>query len=415
MTRAHTDVDVVIVGAGIVGLATAYAWHRSNPARRVLVLDKEAHVAEHQSGRNSGVIHAGVYYAPGSAKARLCREGRDAMLAFCREQDIRHEVCGKVVVATTTAELGRLDDLRQRCRANEVEVRLLDRRQLAEREPFVDGLAALLVPSTAIVDYREVCEVLARTLMLGGVEVRTGCEVLAIREAAAIVTVDTPQGAVTAQVLVNCAGVHSDEVARTADPSGQAAGPTILPFRGEYFELRAQRRHLVRHLVYPVPDPRFPFLGVHFTRDVHGGIHAGPNAVLALGREAYTWRSSDGREALAMARRGSTWRLAGHHARTGAAEVARSLSRARFTRALQRLVPDVRAEDLVPAPAGIRAQAVDRHGRLLDDFAFAATARTLHVINAPSPAATASLAIGAQIAGRIHGDGRSGGALGVAH
>jgi L-2-hydroxyglutarate oxidase len=400
MTPSATDVDVVIVGAGILGLATARAWHRSNPEGRVLVVDKEPRVAAHQSGRNSGVIHAGVYYAPGSDKARLCRDGRDAMLAFCREHGIRHEVCGKVVVATSTAELGRLDDLRQRCRTNGVEVHVLDRRQLAAREPFVDGLAALLVPATAIVDYREVCDVLAATLASDGVEVRTGYEVLAIHERDDAVTVDTPRGTITAQVLVNCGGVHSDQLARVAERTGRVA-TTILPFRGEYFELRAPRRHLVRHLVYPVPDPRFPFLGVHFTRDVHGGVHAGPNAVLALGREAYTWRSSDVREAMAIAREPSTWRLAGHHARTGAAEVLRSLSRARFTRALQRLVPDVRADDLVRAPAGIRAQAVDPHGRLLDDFAFTATSRTLHVINAPSPGATASLAIGAQIAGRI--------------
>ena len=394
--------DVVIVGAGIVGLATARAVLQDDASAHVVIVEKEGHVAAHQSGHNSGVIHAGVYYKPGSSKAALCRDGRAAMIDFCAEHGIDHELCGKVVVATSTEELPRLEQLRDRSVANGLEVHLLDRRSLAELEPHADGLAALHVPATGIVDFREVCRVLAADVVARGAELRLGTAVTSLEETDDGVIVGTTGGVLRGRALVNCAGLHSDRVARLVGADHQDTGRTaILPFRGEYHELVPDRAHLVRHLIYPVPDPRFPFLGVHFTRDIAGQVHAGPNAVLALGRESYRWGTivpGDVREAVGRA---ATWRLARRHYRTGAAEVLRSLSTTAFVRALQRLVPDVRAEDLVRAGAGVRAQAVAPDGSLLDDFAFMQTRHTLHVLNAPSPAATASLAIGHHIAGRV--------------
>lgn len=405
-TPAGTAADVVIVGAGIVGLATARALLHHDPAARVVVLEKEDHVAAHQSGHNSGVIHAGVYYKPGSSKAALCRDGRAAMIDFCAEHGIAHEVCGKVVVATSAEELPRLEQLRERSIANGLDVRLLDRQGLAELEPHADGLAALHVPATGVVDFREVCRVLAADVTARGAELRLGTAVTAIDEAPDEVIVGTSDTTIRTRLLVNCAGLHSDRVARLVGADHTGAGRTvILPFRGEYHELVPQRAHLVRHLIYPVPDPRFPFLGVHFTRDIAGAVHAGPNAVLALGRESYRWRTIVPRDVAEALGRPATWRLARRHHRTGAAEVLRSASTTAFVRALQRLVPDVRAADLVRAGAGVRAQAVAPDGTLLDDFAFVQTDRTLHVLNAPSPAATASLAIGAHIADRVRGLG----------
>lgn len=398
--------DVVIVGAGIIGLATARAILLDDRAARVVILEKEDHVAAHQSGHNSGVIHAGVYYKPGSAKAALCRDGRTAMIDFCAEHGIDHELCGKVVVASSTEELARLELLRERSNANGLAVHLLDRRGLAELEPHADGLAALHVPATGVVDFREVCRVLAADVVARGAQLRLSTGVDSITEAPDQVAVGTSEGPIHAGSLVNCAGLHSDRVARLVGADHDVSGRTsILPFRGEYHELRPERAHLVRHLIYPVPDPRFPFLGVHFTRDIAGQVHAGPNAVLALGRESYSWSTVVLRDVAEAFARPATWRLARQHYRPGAAEVLRSASTKAFVRALQRLVPDVRAEDLVRAGAGVRAQAVAPDGTLLDDFAFVQTDRTLHVLNAPSPAATASLAIGQHIADRVRGLG----------
>ena len=397
------DADVVVIGAGIVGLATARAWLRSHPASRVLVLDKEDRIAAHQSGRNSGVVHAGIYYAPASLKARLCRDGRAAMLAFAREHGIAHEVCGKVVVATRPAELDRLDQLERRGAANGLAVERLDRRGLLELEPHADGVAALHVPATAIIDYRAVCEALANVIGSAGGSVRLSCSVTALDERSDHVRVATDAGTITAGRVVNCSGLHSDELATSSDRAARRAPDrvTIVPVRGEYYELVPDRRHLVRNLIYPVPDPDLPFLGVHFTRDVDGGVHAGPNAVPALGREAYAWRSGDRREVQAMVREPGVRRVARRYWRTEVGEVVRSLRKQSFVAALARLVPDVRGDDLVPAPAGIRAQAVTHDGRLLDDFSFRDTDRITHVVNAPSPAATASLAIAEEIVHRM--------------
>ena len=394
-----TDADLVVVGAGIVGLAVARSWLRRHPGDAVVVLDKEDRVAAHQSGRNSGVIHAGVYYAPGSLKARLCREGRAELLAFARMHAIDHEVCGKVVVATRPDELERLDELERRCRANDLAVERIDRRRLGELEPHAEGIAALHVPATGIIDYPAVCSALATEVAELGGTVRLSCEVRRLDERSDAVHVVTGTDTVVATRAVNCAGVHSDELAEGAAGRDGTTRPrvTIVPVRGEYYELIPERRHLVRNLVYPVPDPELPFLGVHFTRDIHGGVHAGPNAVPALGREAYRWGEVDPREVVALARERGVRRVARRYWRTEVGEVRRSLHKRSFVEALARLVPDVSEDDLVPVAAGIRAQAVTEDGRLLDDFAFTETARILHVVNAPSPAATASLAIAEQI------------------
>jgi L-2-hydroxyglutarate oxidase len=397
------DADLVVVGAGIVGLAVARAWLRRHPGTDVVVLDKEDRVAAHQSGRNSGVIHAGVYYAPGSLKARLCRVGRLALLDFAAEHGIDHEVCGKVVVATRPDELARLDELEVRCRANGLGVERVDRRRLLELEPHVDGVAALHVPETGIVDYRQVCAALADEIRSAGGTIRLSDAVEAIERRPTGADVLAARGVVRARQVVNCGGLRSDQLAAPSAPP-RDAGPervTIVPVRGEFYELVPERRHLVRNLVYPVPDPALPILGVHFTRDIGGGVHAGPNAVPALGREAYRWGSVDLHDVGALAREPGVRRVARRYWRTELGEVVRSLSKSAFVRALARLVPEVRADDLVRAPAGIRAQAVTGDGQLLDDFAFRADGPVLHVVNAPSPAATASLAIAEEIVDRL--------------
>lgn len=389
---------MVVVGAGIVGLATAAALGRSRPDVAVTVIDKEAGPARHQSGRNSGVVHSGVYYPPGSHKARLVARGRDLLEGYCAAREIRLERCGKVIVATTTDEVGRLAALAARATAADVPTRVLDRRALAEREPWVRAVAALEVPSTGVCDFPAVCRALLDDVLARGGAVHWSAPALHLHEGPGSVVVRTPALELTADAAVVCAGVHGDRVAAAL---GLDTGVRMLPFRGEYHVLRASADHLVRHLVYPLPDPTFPFLGVHLTRGVDGGVHVGPNAVPALGREAYRWRDLSVADTWEIAQRPGTWRLARRYWRTGAAEIRRSLDRRALLAAVRRLVPDVGPGDLVAAPAGIRAQAVDRRGRLLDDFAFADTARCVVVLNAPSPAATASLAIGEEIAGRL--------------
>jgi L-2-hydroxyglutarate oxidase len=389
--------DIVVVGAGIVGLATARALVRRRPTARLVVVDKAPRVAAHQSSHNSGVLHSGVYYAPGSLKARLCVEGRAALERLCTAWGVPWRRCGKVIVATSVDELARLDELRRRADANGIEARLVDRRGLAELEPWADGVAALHVPATGIVDFAAVCRALADDLTDRGVELALGEEVTGVERRADGVVVRTSAGRRRARGLVNCAGLHSDRLARLA---GARPPVRIVPFRGEYHELAPEGDHLVRALVYPVPDPRFPFLGVHLTRGLDGRVHAGPNAVPALAREGYRRRDVDRATVLALATDGATRRLARRYWRTGAEELWRSWSRRRLARALQRLVPDLRAEDLRPSGAGVRAQAVRPDGSLVDDFAFAETPRAIHVLNAPSPAATAALAIGGMIAAR---------------
>ncbi|WP_037574002.1 L-2-hydroxyglutarate oxidase [Phaeacidiphilus oryzae] len=392
------DCEVAVVGGGIVGLATAYAIGRRSPGTRVVVLEKEPRPAAHQTGRNSGVIHSGLYYRPGSLKARYAVRGAREMVAFCREYGVPHEVTGKLVVAVDRAELPRLHALAQRGRDNGIPLRELGATQIADYEPRVAGVGALHVETTGICDYAAAAERMAE--LAGeryGMRLRTGSAVEAVAVRPDGVTVVTGLAELRARVLVNCAGLQSDRVALMA---GYRPPVRILPFRGEFFELAKERRELVRGLVYPVPDPALPFLGVHLTRDVHGGVHVGPNAVPALAREGYGWTTARPRDLAEEAAWPGTWRLARRHWRAELAELHHSLSKRAFTRAVRRLLPEIAAEDLVPAPAGVRAQAVTRDGALLDDFAFGEQERAVHVLNAPSPAATASLPIGREVADR---------------
>ena len=387
------DCDLLVVGAGIVGLASAVEAQRRRGGQ-VLVLDKEPAPALHQTGRNSGVVHSGLYYAPGSAKASLVARGRRLLAEASRSGAFRVEWCGKVVVAGGVTELEALAELERRGRANGVELRRIAPRELAEIEPHAAGVAALHVPGAGITDFSAVARWLGEQLTANGGALRVGAEVRSIEplgRAAAPhgLRVGTTSGTVTTRTLVNCAGLHSDRVARLA---GADTDVRILPFRGEYQQLTEAARPLVRGLVYPVPDPRWPFLGVHLTRMIDGSVHVGPNAVLALGREAYE-RQVDPAELRSLARSTGLRRLAARYWRTGAAELLRSRSRRLLLDEVRRLLPELGPDDLVPAASGIRAQAISADGTLLDDFAFATAPRSVHVLNAPSPAATASLAI----------------------
>lgn len=386
--------DVAIIGGGIVGLATAWTLARGRGSLRVVVLEKESSLARHQTGRNSGVVHSGIYYKPGSLKAQTCRRGKELLETFCRENDVAFEACGKVVVATEPRELPQLDKITERARANGVACERIDATRLRELEPHAAGIAALHVPETGIVDYVGVCEKLAAGIRLRGGEVFTETKVTALHARPSGVTLATTRGEFDARLAINCAGLHSDRILQA---TGEQRPARIVPFRGEYFELVPDAHELVRNLIYPVPDPNFPFLGVHFTRMVRGGVECGPNAVLALSREGYHWddiRLSELADALGYI---GFWRLAAANWRTGSGEVWRSISKRAFTKALQRLLPDIRAKHLVPAEAGVRAQALARDGSLVDDFLVRESGRVVHVLNAPSPAATASLAIGENI------------------
>jgi (S)-2-hydroxyglutarate dehydrogenase len=389
--------DLVVVGAGIVGLATARAALLAKPNSRVVVLDKESSLAGHQSGRNSNVIHAGVYYRPGSEKARLCVAGRQAMVNYCADHGIAHEICGKVVIATDQAERARLDDLEKRCVANGVNVRRVGLAGLREIEPHAAGIDALHVLDTGITDYSAVCRSYAAEIVAMGGEIKLGTALVRASERPNGIVVVTTDGDIEADRVVTCGGLHADRVAELVSGQGAANGVQIVPFRGEYYELAPTKSHLVKGLIYPAPDPQFPFLGVHLTRGINGRIHLGPNAVLALAREGYSWRHIN-RTDLAQTLRFSGFQtVAKKYWRYGLSEMVRSASVARFTKSLQRLVPEVEQGDLEPAPAGVRAQAVAADGTLLDDFVFRRVGRALHVLNAPSPAATASLAIGKMI------------------
>ncbi|HET6855575.1 MAG TPA: L-2-hydroxyglutarate oxidase, partial [Streptomyces sp.] len=393
------DCDVLVIGGGIVGLSSAYAITRAAPGTRVAVLEKERGPALHQTGRNSGVIHSGIYYKPGSLKARYAVRGAAEMVKFCAEHGIAHEVTGKLIVATGRAELPRLHALVQRGRENGIPVRELGPAQIAEYEPEVRGLAAIQVGSTGVCDYGAVAAQLASSVSASGADIRYGAEVAAVDRRPWGVAVRTTDGSVLrARVLVNCAGLHCDRVARLA---GDDPGMRIVPFRGEYYELA--RPELVRGLVYPVPDPAFPFLGVHLTRGIDGGVHVGPNAVPALAREGYAWSAIRPRELAGTLGWPGSWRIARRHWRYGAGELHRSLSKRAFTDAVRRLLPAATEADLRVAPAGVRAQAVLRDGTLVDDFLIRQAPRTIHVLNAPSPAATAALPIGRQVARRALG------------
>ena len=390
---------IVVVGGGLVGLATARALRAALPAVPLVVLEKEPELATHQSGRNSGILHSGLYYKPGSLKSRFTREGRRRLLDFCAARGIRHEVCGKVVVATRAAELPRLAALQARAAENEVETQWLDAAGLREREPHVRGEAALLVPSTGIADFPAVARALAGELADSGVELRRGVALDAVASSAGdSLRLHTSEGPLDAAFLVNCAGLHCDRLARLA---GVDPPVRIVPFRGEYYRLRDSARALVRHLVYPLPDPAVPFLGVHLHRTVDGEVWAGPNAVLAGRREGYRRRDLSARDAGEVLGYGGFWRLAARLGGKGVAELLRATSRRRFLAEARRLVPELSLADLLPAPAGVRAQAVDRTGNLVDDFLVLSGERSLHVLNAPSPAATSCLPIGEHLAEQV--------------
>lgn len=392
-------VDVVIVGAGIIGLTTARALAAARPDLHIALVEKEHRIAQHQTGSNSGVIHSGIYYQPGSLKARLTVTGKAELERYCADKGVPYEVCGKVVIASRPDEIPLLRVLEQRAEANGVAAAPIPVERLAELEPHATGLAALHVPSTGIVDYPVLCEWLADDLRQADHEIRLGTQVRGIAEETNQVVVDTTGHYVSAKVLVNCAGLQSDRIANLAPASSTAI--RIMPFRGEYYKLKPERRHLVNNLIYPVPDPRFPFLGVHFTRMVTGGIEAGPNAVPAFAREGYRWADLDARDLREILSARSSRVLARNFWRTGLREIYRSLSKRAFVRALAQLVPEIREEDVVRTGAGVRAQAIGPDGGLLDDFAFAETPRMVHVLNAPSPAATASFAIGRVVANKV--------------
>ncbi|HEY6339729.1 MAG TPA: L-2-hydroxyglutarate oxidase [Candidatus Sulfotelmatobacter sp.] len=392
---SETRYNVIIIGGGIVGLAVALEVTRRFPRLRLLVLEKEDRVARHQSGHNSGVIHSGVYYKPGSQKARLCVAGAAAMVEFCREHGLPHKVCGKVIVATTESELPRLEELRGRGEANGLSgLRLIGPEELREIEPHSQGLQALVVPSTGIADYARVSEKYAELISDQGGTILTSTPVTGIKRTANEIVVETARGAYTANFLVTCAGLFSDRICRMA---GDEPGVMIVPFRGEYFDLVPERSSLVCSLIYPVPDPRFPFLGLHFTRRVAGTVDAGPNAVLALQREGYKHSDISLRDLASSLAFPGFWRMAANNWRSGLNEFRRSFSKPAFVKALQQLVPEVRDEDLVPGGSGVRAQALKPDGTLVDDFQFFSSRKMLHVLNVPSPAATASLMIGKAI------------------
>ncbi len=391
-------VDFVIIGGGIIGLSTAMALGRRFPKASLLVLEKENAWATHQTGHNSGVIHSGIYYKPGSFKARFARTGSQSLVAFCREQGIPCEICGKVIVATAPQELPRLDALHERGLANGLEVARIGPEELKEIEPHVHGLAAIQVSSTGIVNYRQVAEVYARIVREQGGDLRLGTWVLRLRSDGSNTVLETSRGEFTARFVVNCAGLHSDRIARL---SGVQTNARIVPFRGEYYELTPEKRFLVKHLIYPVPNPDFPFLGVHFTRMIDGTVHAGPNAVLGGKREGYRKIDFDPRDLAEVMAYPAFWKLARKNLGEGAKEVIRSWSKAAFLRSLQRLIPEVRAGDIVPTHAGVRAQALMNDGTLMDDFLLVPGPNSLHVCNAPSPGATASLEIGRYVAERV--------------
>jgi L-2-hydroxyglutarate oxidase len=392
------EFDLVVIGGGIVGLATAYRFGQQFPLRSVCVVEKETDLATHQTGRNSGVLHSGIYYRPGSLKAINCRQGKRAMEAFCAEEGIDYEICGKVIVALSEAERPRLEKIYERGQANEVRCEIIGRERLAELEPHAAGVAAIHVPEAGIVDYAQVCARLGQRVREAGGTIRLGTRVIDLRPDAERTIVETTAGEFAARQIVNCAGLYSDRVAKL---TGSAPNAKIIPFRGEYFELKPTAHHLVKNLIYPVPDPAFPFLGVHFTRMIAGGVECGPNAVLAFAREGYGKLTINPGDLVDSLTYPGFLRLAAKYWRVGAGEMWRSMSKRAFVRALRRLVPEIRSEHLEPAPAGVRAQAVSPDGAMVDDFHFETTPRAVNVVNAPSPAATSALNIGRLIVDQL--------------
>jgi len=391
--------DVIVVGGGIVGLATAYRLLEARPGLRLVLVEKEPKLAAHQTGNNSGVLHSGLYYKPGSEKAKLSVQGLQQMVAFCREHGVAHEQCGKIVVATSQDELPRLENLWQRGNANGLlGLRKLNADQIKEIEPHAAGIAAIHVPQEGIVDYPAVSEKLGDLIRKRGGEIRLNARVLKLIPAANEWIVETSAGEFRGRFVITCGGLHSDRLVKAA---GQKPSAKIVPFRGEYYKIKKERQHLVRHLIYPVPDPKFPFLGVHFTRLIHGGIEAGPNAVLAFAREGYRWSTINVRDLAESLFFPGLWKFLAAYPSMCGYEIRRSLSRSEFCRSLQKLVPDIRAEDLEAGGAGVRAQAMTSNGKLVEDFHYEEQRGILHVVNAPSPAATAALAIGERISQRV--------------
>ncbi|MEP0959153.1 L-2-hydroxyglutarate oxidase [Microcoleus sp. FACHB-1515] len=398
MRSRNSMYDFAIIGGGIVGLSTAMAIGENHPDSRILLLEKESHWAFHQTGNNSGVIHSGVYYKPGSFKAKFCRDGCQSMVEFCQKYDIPHEVCGKVIVATEEKELPLLENLYQRGLQNDIAVKKISPEEVREIEPNVNCIAGIRVYSTGIADYKKVAEKYAELIRQQGGDLHLNTKVDRIIKTSTGQTLETNQGTFETRFVINCAGLHSDRVAKLGGVEPQAK---IVPFRGEYYELIPEKRDLVKTLIYPVPNPAFPFLGVHFTKMIDGSVHAGPNAVLSLKREGYQKTDFDLRDFVEVMTFPGFWKLAAKHADEGIQEMIRSLSKAAFVRSLQRLIPAVQSKDLIPTHAGVRAQALMNDGRLVDDFLIVEGERSVHVCNAPSPAATSSLEIGKAIAARI--------------
>lgn len=390
--------DFAIVGGGIVGLSVGMALTERSPGARVIVIEKENHWAAHQTGHNSGVIHSGIYYKPGSYKAKFAIEGARLIPEFCREHGITHDVCGKIIVATEEFELPLLDNLLKRGFAHGLPIRKIDADQIREIEPHCTGLAGIEVKSTGIADYKQVAATYAKIIQQRGGELKLGCRVNKFVHNSDSITIETTGGEFETKFLVNCAGLHCDRVARLDNVDPQAK---IVPFRGEYYELKPEKRYLVKNLIYPVPNPEFPFLGVHYTRMTDGNIHCGPNAVLALKREGYRWRDVCFYDMWDSLTYKGFWNLAKKNFGEGMTEVYRSLSKKAFTKSLQRLIPEVQQDDLVPSHAGVRAQALMPDGKMVDDFLIVRGERSVHVCNAPSPAATASIPIGRAVAEQL--------------
>lgn len=390
--------DFAIIGGGIVGLSTAMTLGKRYPDAQILVLEKESTWAFHQTGNNSGVIHSGVYYKPGSFKAKFCRDGATSMVQFCQEHNIDHEVCGKVIVATNEQELPRLENLYNRGLENGIKVKRITAEEVKEVEPYVKSVGGIRVYSTGIVNYKQVSLKYAEIIQKQGGDLRLNTKVLRIVPSGQIMVLETNNGNFETKFVINCAGLHSDRIAKLNNVDPQAK---IVPFRGEYYELVPEKRYLVKTLIYPVPNPDFPFLGVHFTRMIDNSVHAGPNAVLSLKREGYTKTDFDLRDFAEVMTYPGFWKLAAKHADEGIKEIIRSFSKAAFVKSLQQLIPEVQASDIIPTHAGVRAQALMDDGKLVDDFLIIHGQNSINVCNAPSPAATSSLEIGKAIVAQI--------------
>ena len=390
--------DFAIIGGGIVGLATGLFIGKKFPSAQIIILEKESQLAFHQTGHNSGVIHSGVYYKPGSFKAKFTKAGNQSMVDFCQTHDIPYDVCGKVIVATQEKELPRLENLFKRGLENNLSVTKLSPAEVREIEPHVNCLGGIKVPTAGIVNYKKVCQKYGELIQLQGGEIRLNTQVTNIIKTNQGYTLETNQAPVHTKFMINCAGLQSERVAQLGGVNPEAK---IVPFRGEYYELKPEKRYLVKNLIYPVPNPDFPFLGVHFTRMIDGSIHAGPNAVLSLKREGYRKTDFDFKDFIDVITYPGFWKLAAKHADEGIQEIIRSFSKAAFVRSLQALIPEVTADDIIPNPAGIRAQALKNNGQLVEDFLIIEDDKAMHVCNAPSPAATASLEIGQAIASKI--------------